>query len=88
MPKNIMDDSGADFKVDAATDVVPVTKDDDNDLPDGPCRGLLIGTGGTANLTMLDGTERDEVPLQTGYNLIVCRAVRAGGDADDIWALY
>jgi hypothetical protein len=87
MPKKITDDISQDIKTDSAVSYVPVVKAD-ADLPDGPCRGLLVGTAGTANLTELDGTERDDVPLQAGYNPLVVAQVRLGGTADDIWALY
>lgn len=66
---------------------VPVTKAD-TDLPTGTCRGLLVGTAGTANLQEQDGTNRANVPLQQGYNPIVVKQVRTGGTADNIWALY
>jgi hypothetical protein len=66
---------------------VLVTKAD-ADLPDGPCRSLLVGTAGTANIQQLDGTTRANVPLQQGYNPIACKQVRTGGTASDIWALY
>lgn len=66
---------------------VPVTKAD-ADLVDGACRGLLVGTAGTANLKQIDGTVRANVPLQQGYNPLACLQVRTGGTAADIWALY
>lgn len=88
MALKIIDDAGNDFKVDGARHYILVTKDDDNDLPDGPCRALLVGTAGSANLTDLSGEERDAVPLQAGYNPLVVARVRLGGDADNIWALY
>ncbi len=65
----------------------PVTKAN-ADLPGGVCRGLLVGSPGTANLQEVDGTIRANVPLQQGYNPLVCKQVRTGGTADDIWALY
>ena len=52
------------------------------------CRGLLVGTAGTANLTTFDGSAITDVPLQQGYNPIACKHVNTGGTADDIWALY
>lgn len=70
-----------------ADDYVPVTKAD-VDLPDGPCRSLFVGTAGTANLMQLDGTVRTNVPLHVGTNPFVCKQVRLGGTAADIWALY
>lgn len=60
----------------------------DNDLPDGPCRALLIGTAGTLNLTQTDGVERDSVPAQVGILPLQALKVRAGGTADNIWAIY
>lgn len=56
-------------------------------LPDGPCRGLLVGTAGTC--TMRDGGDVlcTDVPLQLGWN--PCGASRIiSGSADNIWALY
>ena len=57
-------------------------------LPLGPCRALLVGTPGTANLTQPNGTTRDDVPLQAGYNPLEISALRAGGTADNIWGIY
>ncbi len=59
----------------------------DTDMANGKCRGLLVGTAGTANLMETDGTVRTNVPLQAGYNPLVVRQVRTGGTADNIWAL-
>ncbi len=56
-------------------------------LPGGVCRGLLVGTAGTADLTQADGTDRDGVPLQAGYNPLMVLKVRAPGSADHVWAL-
>ncbi len=67
---------------------VPVTKNDNADLPDGICRGLLVGTAGTANLHDMRGNLRANVPLQQGYNPLRVRRVRTSGTADNIWALY
>lgn len=86
MPNSIRAKYG-DPSVAPADDLVPVTKAD-ADLPEGPCRGLLVGAGGTANLTTLAGNERENVPLQQGWNPVACRQVRTGGTADDIWAAY
>lgn len=71
----------------AASKYVPVTPDP-GDLPGGVCRALLVATAGTANLTQEDGTDRDGVPLQQGYNPLKVKRVRAGGTASGIWALY
>lgn len=68
--------------------LVPVTKADDTPLPDGPCRGLWVGTAGTVNIKDGSGATRTGVPVFAGTNPIVCQAVRAGGTALDIWAGY
>lgn len=85
---NIVNNGAPDLKIDAARHYIPVVKDDDDDLPGGACRALLVGTAGTANLTQEDGTDRNNVPLQAGYNYLTCSKVRTGGTATDIWALY
>jgi hypothetical protein len=58
------------------------------DLAGGVCRGLLVGTAGTANLQDTAGTTTTDVPLQAGYNPLQVLQVRTGGTADNIWALY
>lgn len=70
-----------------AQNMAAVTKGS-SELPGGVCRSLLVGTAGTANITTPDGTDLDSVPLQQGYNPIMVSKVRAGGTADNIWALY
>jgi hypothetical protein len=76
-----------DLGIGPARRFVPVTKAD-SDLPNGVCRGLLVGTAGTANLVEFDGTVRTAVPLQAGFNPLSVLQVRTGGTASDIWALY
>ena len=71
-----------------ASRLVPITPDDDTDLPGGVCRALLVGTAGTANLIDASGTQRDGVPLQQGYNPIGVQRVKTGGSATNLWALY
>lgn len=66
---------------------VLVTKANAN-LGNGLCRGLLVGTPGTANLMEGDGSVRTNVPLIAGYNPLMCLQVQTGGTADNIWALY
>ncbi|CDN87331.1 hypothetical protein BN948_01751 [Hydrogenophaga intermedia] len=65
----------------------PVIKADQS-LPGGPCRGLLVGGAGTANLMDASGEIRANVPLQQGFNPLQAQQVRTGGTATDIWALY
>lgn len=69
--------------------VVPVTPNDDTDLPNGVCRALLVGTAGPATIVDASGTTRTAVPLQQGYNPIGCTRVNATNlTAANIWALY
>lgn len=71
----------------SAVQFAPVTKAD-SDLPGGVCRWLLVGTAGTANIMQQDGTIRTNVPLHAGYHPLICKQIRTGGTAADIWALY
>lgn len=71
-----------------AAQIVPVMPDDENDLPNGICRALLVGTAGTATVIDASGVERTGIPLQRGFNPIGIKRVKAGGTASDLWALY
>lgn len=71
-----------------AARLVPITPDDETDLPDGVCRALLVGTAGAANLIDASGGEHTGVPLQQGFNPIGVRRVKTGGSAANLWALY
>jgi hypothetical protein len=71
-----------------ASKLVPVMPDDNNDLPEGICRALLVGSSGTANIVDASGSGREGVPLQQGFNPIGVRRVKTGGTATDLWALY
>lgn len=71
-----------------AAKIVPITPDDDNDLPDGVCRALLVGSGGSATIIDASGAERVDVPLQQGFNPIGAQRVKFGGTASNLWALY
>jgi hypothetical protein len=71
-----------------ASRIVPITPDDDNDLPDGTCRAILAGTAGTASIVDASGGEHTGVPLQQGFNPIGVRRVKTGGSAANLWALY
>ena len=71
-----------------ASRIEPVTPDDNNDLPGGVCRALLVGTAGTANFIDASGGERTGVPLQQGFNPLGVRRIKTGGSATGIWALY
>jgi hypothetical protein len=76
------------YNLASASSDVAVTKHDTNEFADGTCRGLWVGTAGTANLTQDDGTERVNFPLKEGPNPIRVKRVKTGGSADDMWALY
>ena len=74
-----------------AYDVVPVTKAD-ADLPDGPCKAILIGVAGTLNIQTVGQKngpqDRSSIPVSTGIYPFQCKQIKTGGTADDIWALY
>jgi hypothetical protein len=65
-----------------------VTKSDSADLPGGIPRSLNIGTAGTLNFIDSSGYEVTNFPAQVGYNPISPKRIKAGGTADNIWALY
>ena len=71
-----------------AAQILPITKSDTDDLPNGICRALLVGTPGTANLMDSSGNAVTNVPLQPGFNPIGVRRFMTGGTADNVWALY
>lgn len=75
------------FSIYTARKVIPVTKADE-DLPDGKCRALWVGTSGTLNFMDESNTIRTDFPAKAGVVPIVCVQVRTGGTAADIWALY
>ena len=58
------------------------------DLPDGPCKALLVGGAGDIKLKDWSG-QIVTIPAQAGYNPIICRAILATGTtATNIVALY
>lgn len=66
-----------------------VTPDDDNDLPDGPCRALWVGTIGNISV-ILDG-DTSAVVLKNVNELLpfeVRRVLSTNTTADDIVAVY
>ena len=67
--------------------VFPITPDAANDIPGGPVRGLLVGTGGTATLVDLTGATRTNVPLVAGYNPIMISRLVSLGTAAGVWGL-
>jgi len=72
-----------------AVAIVPVTASDSANLPQGMTRGLLVTEGGNATVIDGTGTQRANVPLQTGFNpLAVKRIFSTGLTATGIFALY
>ncbi len=75
-----------------AFDMEFVTASDTVNFTKGICRGLLVGTAGDARLILGEGTDTGAtnlVPLQQGYNPIICSRVFATGlTAANIWAIY
>lgn len=71
-----------------ASKIVPITPSNTANLPEGICRALLVGAGGTATLIDASGVEREGVPLQQGFNPIGVQRVKVGGTAANLWALY
>ena len=61
-----------------ASRLVPITPDDDNDLPEGACRALLVGTAGTADLIDASGVERTGVPAAAGLQPHRCAPCKDG----------
>lgn len=60
----------------------------DSDVDCSPdCRGLLVRVGGTLNVTMANGDELDDLPVQAGRNAGRFAAVRTGGTAQGIWEI-
>lgn len=65
-----------------------VTPDDSNDLPDGLCRSLLIGTAGNLKVTDASGNTVT-IPVPVGYNPLQIRRVwSTSSTASNIFALY
>lgn len=54
----------------------------------GPCRALLVGSGGLMNGWDITSTYFNDAPIQTGWNMFGIRAVGSGTVAADIWAVY
>lgn len=66
-----------------------LTKSDSADLTDGPCRGLLVASAGTVNVTDMTGTQIDGVPLAAGIPLLLAiKRLRTGGTATSVFGLY
>lgn len=71
-----------------SSQVVKVEKADDEIFEEGACRSLWVGSEGSANLIMPDGSKVEDFPLLVGLNPVAVIGVESGGTADNIWALY
>jgi len=68
---------------------IKITKNDAEDLPDGPCRAIWSKTDGTINVVWPDGSEASDFPIFAGMNQFAVARVKTGGTtSDDIWAVY
>lgn len=70
------------------SDIVPVTPNDATDLPDGVCRALLIGAGGTLSIITAAGNTR---AITVGAGLLpvgVARVRATGTTCTGIAAVY
>jgi hypothetical protein len=66
-----------------------IVPSDSDDLPNGVCRALLVGSGGAADMIDASGNLCEAFPLQTGYNPIGASRIKSTNlTADNIWALY
>lgn len=74
---------------DPAQDAKPVTPNNDADLPDGPCLGLLVTVTGNISLVTLQGTTiaLPSVPAYTEIRIQTAR-VRSTGTTATVLALY
>lgn len=52
------------------------------------CRGLLVGSAGTLNVTMQNGTMANGLPFLQGVNPGFFKVIRSGGNAENTWAIY
>jgi len=52
------------------------------------CRGLNVGTGGTATIMDADGNTITDYILSAGYNPVQIQKLTALGTAANVWALY
>ena len=69
----------------SAKKIVPLTATG-NTFP--TCRGLNVGTAGTATIMDADGNTIEDYILSAGYNPVQIQKLTALGTAADLWALY
>jgi len=54
----------------------------------GPCRALLVGSGGTLNIFDSTSVAGQGVPFPPGQTDFSVQEIRSGGTATGIWAIY
>ena len=54
------------------------------DLPDGPCRCIIVSADCLLNITEVDGTQRDNAQFFKGYNPCLVLQVRTGAGAGSV----
>lgn len=89
MPKNITNTGARDYLTDSARSLVPIVKDDDDDLPEGMARGVWAAQAGTINFIDGAGEVITDFPIFAGQNMILVQRVKTGGTTSAaLWAIY
>ena len=71
-----------------ASRIVPITPDDDNDLPEGILPRAARRHGGDRNARRCERRRTCRRSASQGFNPIGARRVKTGGSAANLWALY
>lgn len=83
-----MAEKGRSTAVWGATKIIKQDSLTGSPLVGGPCRGLLVGTAGTATVVDANGNTCTDIPLQVGYNPIQLQQITALTTAANVWALW
>lgn len=73
-------------RLEPARKVIPMTKGG-GALAE-PARGIWCGTAGSINFVDGSGATRTAFPVFAGPNAVHIKELNAGGDADNLWAMY
>jgi hypothetical protein len=85
----LYDKSGSVARVEPAEDIVAVTPNDSNDLPNGVCRALRCVSVGDVSGITANGSSRTVTLYQQGEILPVAwNRIRSTGTTADVEALY
>ena len=81
--------SGSERRQEPAEDIVPVTPDNDNDLPGGTCRAIRVTATGDLAGTTAAGNDRT-ITLYTQGEIIPVgdKRIKATGTTGSVEALY